>query len=171
MIEFLQMYKIDIIIATTLVIGFFIFRKTPVVKSIVINALSEIEKRVNTDLAQKGIDEKVKAIRDDKKIPFLIRKCITKYVLITIMEKGMNVVANVCEINREFDLKGNDECISTSTKIDLNSEKKEVEVRHKIEVGDEPVESDTYVYAEAKAKTDFRGESTGEISVGIKKKL
>ncbi|MGL5646963.1 MAG: hypothetical protein ACRDDY_03850 [Clostridium sp.] len=170
MIEILQAYKIDIIIVVTLIIGFFIFRKTPVVKSIVINALSEIEKRVNTDLAQKGIDEKVKAIRDDKKIPFLIRKCVTKYVLITIMEKGMNVVANVCEIDREFDLKGNDECLtSTSTKIELKDEV--VEVSHKIEVGEKPTESDTYIYAEAKAKTDFKGESSGEIAIGIKKKI
>ncbi|MGL4210796.1 MAG: hypothetical protein ACRCRT_04540 [Cetobacterium somerae] len=170
MIEFISAYKIDIAIVVSITVLLFIFRKTLLVKSIMVNALNELESKINTNESQISIDKKVKELRDNKEIPFIIRKCITKHLLITLIEKSMNMVSGTCDIGKEYDLKGNDgEDIKQSTKIDLNSET--MSMSHKIESGKPPVEPDTYVYAEVKAKTDFRDRNTAEVSVGIKKKL
>jgi hypothetical protein len=132
------------------------------VKGIVLSYLSEIEAKINTDLAQKSIDEKVKSLRADKSLPFLVRKCITKYTVITAIEKSMNIVSDVCELNKEFDLNGNDDIVLDKI---LGGEYG-VSAKE-----DGAIESDSYVYAEAAVRTDFRGSSSGQVSVGIKKKI
>lgn len=171
-LDFLQTYRIDIAVGVMLVVLLFIFRKTKVAKSIVKDALCEIERKINSDLAQKAIDQQIAELRKDKEIPFFIRKCVTKHMIISIMEKSMNVVAQTCDINKEYDLKGNESDVSV-TKVELDKESLGLGVKYE-EKADFNVKNDnktTILYAELNAKTDFKGKDSAQISVGIKKKI
>lgn len=115
---FLLTYKIEILIfIISLVILFILYlmRSKSIVKKLIIEVISESEEYLNNEKGQAKIDLiEIKLKEKINLLPFylkvFINKFITKYYIVTVIEKLLNTVQDAFDPNAEdVDIKGNEE--------------------------------------------------------------
>lgn len=176
--EFLEFIKqIDktswiIISAVVFICGIlYVKRSSDTVKTIVLNAINESEERFNSGEGQAKLDFAVETVRGG--LPFILRIFMTKAMIISIIEGLLNTISFTFSLDKKVDIIGNDVFKGKKLKLDIEKDKGEIElgVSNK-EI--EPIlskDSDTELYANVKAETDWKKDTETSVEVGIKKKL
>lgn len=115
---FLLTYKIEILIFIIFLVILFILylmRSKSIVKKLIIEVISESEEYLNNEKGQAKIDLiEIKLKEKINLLPFylkvFINKFITKYYIVTVIEKLLNTVQDAFDPNAEdVDIKGNEE--------------------------------------------------------------
>lgn len=151
-------------------IGLYIKRASPYVKDIITNAIIEAENHFNSGEGQQKLHFAVTTIRG--KLPVILRIFITHRMLVTMIETTLNKISDSFELNKKVDIKGNDSIVYRKIDIDEVNKTTSLEMDTRpINVVNTSKDSDVEVYANVKAKTDWRDNTETSVEVGIKKKL
>lgn len=156
------MEKLIYLVIILIIVLCIYYRKTKYVISLVGNTIVDIEQEFNSKSGQDKLEEAVKRIRG--KLPLPLSVLITKARLIDIIEFIFSIVNKAFNIEREFDIKGNER----DFKINIDSKKSDISytVEHK------PNYDDSFIlYGKLKADTDFRGHNNASVEIGFEKKL
>lgn len=157
-------------VVTLLFAILYIKRSSDTVKKIVLEAICEAECKFNSGEGQQKLEFAVECIRGN--LPFIIRLFLTKSTLVTIIEGLLNTISHTFNLDKNVDIKGNDMLFPIKEiKIDKKEIGVELDTRNKSEIKEASIESDTEVYANVKAKTDWKDNTETSVEVGIKKKL
>lgn len=149
-----------------IVIGLYIKRSSPYVKDIVTNAIIEAEKHFNSGEGQLKLKFAVTKIRES--LPLILRVFITHRMLVTMIETTLNKISDSFELDKKVDIIGNE--IIIPKKIIIEKKNKDTS----IEIGTMELnkdDSDIEMYANLKAKTNWKDDTETSVEVGIKKKL
>lgn len=153
-----------------LVIWLYIKRSSPYVKEVVLNAVIEAENHFNSGEGQQKLHFAVTTIR--MRLPLILRVFITHRMLVTMIETTLNKISDSFELHRKVDIKGNEDIIAKKIIIEQEDVKTsfEFDSRDKTTI-EEKKDSDVELYANVKAKTDWRDNTETSVEVGFKKKL
>ena len=155
---------------TMIAIGLYIKRASPYVKDIITNAIIEAENHFNSGEGQQKLHFAVSLIRN--KLPVALRIFITHRMLVTMIETTLNKISDSFELNKKIDIKGNDNVVYKRVGIDDVNKTTSIEIDTRpIDTMNKQKDSDVEVYANVKAKTDWRDNTETSVEVGIKKKL
>ncbi len=148
----------------------YIKRSSDIVKKIILEAICEAEGKFNSGEGQQKLEFAVECIRGN--LPFIIRLFLTKSTLVTIIEGLLNTISHTFNLDKNVDIKGNDMLFPIKEiVIDKKEIGVELDTRSKSEIKETSIESDTELYANVKAKTDWKDNTETSVEVGIKKKL
>lgn len=115
---FIDMYKTEFIIVLVsilILIVLYFFRSKSIVKKLIVEVINESEKYLNSETGQNKITFiETKLSEKIKKLPFYLRifieKFITKYHIITLIEKTLNELQDVFDEEAEdVDIIGNED--------------------------------------------------------------
>lgn len=149
-----------------IVIGLYIKRSSPYVKEIVTNAIIEAEKHFNSGEGQLKLQFAVTKIRES--LPLILRVFITHSMLVGMIESTLNKISCTFELDRKVDIIGNEIVIPKKIIIEKKDKTTNIEINTREEIKSE---SDVEVYANVKAKTDWKDNTETSVEVGFKKKL
>lgn len=154
-----------------LVVWLYIKRSSPYVKEVVLNAVIEAENHFNSGEGQQKLHFAVTTIR--MKLPLIFRVFITHRMLVTMIETTLNKISDSFELHRKVDIKGNENVIPKKIIIEQEETKTsfEFDTRDKTTIVEEKKDSNVELYANVKAKTDWRDNTETSVEVGFKKKL
>lgn len=144
-----------------IVIGLYVKRSSLYVKEIVANAIIEAEKHFNSGQGQLKLQFAVTKIRAS--LPLILRVFITHSMLVNMIEATLNKISCTFELNRKVDIIGNE--VAIPKKIIIEKDSIEIDTR------EIRPDSDVEVYANVKAKTDWKDNTETSVEVGFKKKL
>lgn len=144
----------------------YIKRSSDTVKKIVLEAICEAECKFNSGEGQQKLEFAVEVIR--LRLPFIIKIFLTKSTLVTIIEGLLNTISHSFNLDKRVDIKGNDTLFSLK-KLMVKPSIKTTDVESEIKQVD--IDSDTCIYANIKAETDWKDNTETSVELGIKKKL
>lgn len=153
-----------------LVVWLYIKRSSPYIKEVVLNAVIEAENHFNSGEGQQKLHFAVTTIRT--RLPLILRIFITHRMLVTMIETTLNKISDSFELHRKVDIKGNEDIIPKKIIIEQEDVKTsfEFDSRDKTTI-EEKKDSNVELYANVKAKTDWRDNTETSVEVGFKKKL
>ena len=150
----------------------YIKRSSDIVKKIVLEAICEAEGKFNSGEGQQKLEFAVECIRGN--LPFIIRLFLTKSTLVTIIEGLLNTISHSFDLGKQVDIKGNDIVLPLGD-LKVNLDKRmfgvELDTRNNLESKEANFDSNTMIYANVKAETDWKNDTETSVEVGIKKKL
>lgn len=163
--EFLEFFK-NMDKTSWIILGVFILflvvlyvkKSSDIVKKIVLEAITEAECKFNSGEGQQKLEFAVECIRGN--LPFIFRLFLTKSTLVSIIEGLLNTISHTFNLDKQVDIKGN-EIIIPAKKINLDLNKKdigiELDTRNELQINNG--DSDLEVYANVKAKTNFKNKN------------
>lgn len=150
----------------------YIKRSSDIVKKIVLEAICEAEGKFNSGEGQQKLEFAVECIRGN--LPFILKLLLTKSTLVTIIEGLLNTISHSFDLGKQVDIKGNDILLPLDgLRVDLGKRTigVELDTRDNLGLKEVNIDSDTMVYANVKAETDWKNDTETSVEVGIKKKL
>lgn len=150
----------------------YVRRASDNVKKIVLDVINEAEYRFNSGEGQQKLEFAVEIIRI--RLPFILKLLLTKSTLVTIIEGLLNTISHSFDLGKQVDIKGNDIILPLDgLRVDLGKRTigVELDTRNNLGVKEINIDSDTMVYANVKAETDWKNDTETSVEVGIKKKL
>lgn len=94
-------------VASVLVlIGLYVKRSSPIVKTIVTNAIIDAEQKFNSGEGQQKLQYATIAIQAG--LPFILKFFFSKRMIVTIIESTLNKVSDVFELDKKVDIIGNE---------------------------------------------------------------
>lgn len=153
-----------------LVIWLYVKRSSPYVKEVVLNAVIEAENHFNSGEGQQKLHFAVTTIR--MKLPFIFRMFITHRMLVTMIETTLNKISSSFDLHKKVDIIGNEEIIiPKKIKIEQEENITSMEIDTREYVKEKEKDSNVELYANVKAKTNWRDDTETSVEVGFKKKL
>lgn len=121
---------IGVVVLLILLLCFFYYKKeSKIVREIMINAILSAEKNFNSGEGQKKLEYAVTVIKS--KLPVILKPIFTKFVLVTCIEKLLNSVSNIWDLDTSVDIKGNETTISGNAERKDNVDSLNVEIKKK----------------------------------------
>jgi len=156
---------IIVIALLVILVMLYLFRKTPVVMNIILEAMEWVENEQNSEKGKAKRDLAIKIIR--AKLPKILQFLITDSLLITIIEMVLNNGAKMFGVNKTIDIEGNESDVS----VQVNENIASIKYESSPEVLEVSEDYDARLYGEVNASTDFHGNDNASIKVGIEKKF
>lgn len=152
-----------------LVVILYVKRSSPYVKEVVLNAVIEAENHFNSGEGQQKLHFAVTTIR--MRLPLILRMFVTHRMLVTMIETTLNKISDSFELHKKVDIIGNEEIIPKKIIIEQNENTTSMEIDTREFVEEKEKDSDVELYANVKAKTNWKNDTETSVEVGFKKKL